>query len=280
MLLIRRSPGSSPLRIRRASVGGAVVAIVAATVAGGAQSQYQHPARQHTSVKAARDAQAELLAEIQRGFVDLRIAESRIGPPPEPYDASDDIRPIPGAVWIFYKIRASDHFAYKRGKWQALVTSGLLRDVSATRNLPPVVGHSFTIIWPDGSDQYDASSTLYKPEREPADRVDVTQLRELVRGGADKVRVKLVELRVSRPLGRLAPEVVVRSDDPRAFVSRLYDNVWDIVGTINGETGQPLTEGAYIETRDANGTLVDVSAYSTRTGQGTGATNPAYGGTP
>jgi hypothetical protein len=222
--------------------------------------------------------QDDLLKQLLRGFTRGRIAEASIGVPPSPFDESEDVAAVPGPRWIVYKIRADDKFDYKRGKWQALVASGLMRDLSETSGLPPIVGHSFTILRPNGAEEYDAASTIFASSAtgSPEARVDHEYLKDVVRGKAAEVAAKLVELRTEKPLDRSAPEVILSVDSPKAFAANLYNNIWEIVGPLNGERERPLTEGAYVEVRDTIGRLVAISAYSVRTAQGTGIVSPEY----
>ena len=223
-----------------------------------------------------RAAQYDLLRELRRGLSESPILDVRLGRPPEPFDASEDVRGIPNAAWIFYKIRGVDHVDYKRGKWQALVVSGLLRDLGASRGLPPLVGQSFTIVWPDGSEEYDAANTIFDAAEEPATGVTDDELARRAREGARGRGAQVLRTRISRLLGRPAPEFTVRADDPAGFMRNRDDNVWAITAAISGEHERALAEGAFIEVRDAAGRFVTVSGYSARLRQGTGASSPGF----
>jgi hypothetical protein len=220
--------------------------------------------------------QNDLLTQIRRGFVNSQIVEAELSPPPPPYDESDDIKGIAGATWVSYKIEAKDMFAYKRGKWQAMVASGLLRDISTVRSLPPIVGHSFTMVSATGSERYDASATITGGGSSPTAGVPTAQLKELVKQAAPQVKAALADFRMNKPLGLWAPEVVLQTSDPQIFMGNLYNNIWDVVGSLNGERGAPLTEGAYVEVRDSSGKLLAVSAFAARTREGTGYVDPSF----
>lgn len=248
----------------------AMMALSVVALAGGA------PVMRKSVAARSQKEQNDLLTQILRGFVNSQIVEAKLSPPPPPYDESDDIEGIPSATWVSYKIEAKDMFAYKRGKWQALVASGLLRDMSTVRSLPPIVGHSFTMVSATGSERYDASATITGGGPSPAAGVPTAQLKELVKQAAPQVKAALADFRMNKPLGLWAPEVVLQTSDPQVFMGNLYNNIWDVVGSLNGESGTPLTEGAYVEVRDSSGKLLAVSAFAARTREGTGYVDPSF----
>jgi hypothetical protein len=74
-------------------------------------------------------------------------------------------------------------------------------------------------------------------------------------------------------LGRPAVEVLVTTEDPADFVRARPIKLSQLVGALEHEV-PAQAEGAYVEVRDTLGRLVTLSAYSVRTGEGLGYTNP------
>ena len=99
----------------------------------------------------------------------------------------------------------------------------------------------------------------------------------LVREGARAAGVQLQSYSVGRPLGRVMPEISVKTEEPEKFVADLSWRLPAIAGVLNGGGSEPArSEGAYVEVRERSGRLVVASAYSVRTGHGAAAIGSEY----
>jgi hypothetical protein len=221
--------------------------------------------------------QQQLLARLLRGLAGSDIARATIGPPPLSFG-----RPR-GTVWLYVEIRgrASNGAGHVRGHWQASILTGLLRDLSVARRFPRIDGQSLVEVLPDGSKKRVGASSI---DLEPQTIVSTSEagLRAvLARAAASaSVPVTLVKVTFRRPLGRLAPELLVRTGEPRRFAADGPARVRELFGGITGWGGRPRAEGAYVEVYDTRGRFVLASGYSVRTGLGVGRVAGAPGARP
>jgi hypothetical protein len=218
----------------------------------------------------AAATQDETLQRILEGFPDLRISDARLGKPPTGYAGSA------GATWVYYKIRAATDPHYVEGHWQALVVSGLLRQISSTHDWPRVRGHSFAIVLPSGQERPDSSSVLGHAFTGTIARSSERALRMFLEASAASVGATVTRIRFARPLGRLAPEVTVEVHDAAAFIENQAQNIWAIVEPVNRGTDRPRAEGTLVHVRNGRGTWVAESGYAVRAASGVSVTNPAF----
>ena len=222
-----------------------------------------------TGALSVRQKQMHLLKKILKGIPSSHIARVEIGDPPIGNGPK-------GRTWLYFDIAAPDDYQYVRGFWEGLIVTGLFMDVSQQQKLPRLWGRTFTIVRANGKRIYDGSSPIYRPFKGDTTRANGQRIVALLEQSASTVNAKLQSVTFARPLGRLAPEVVVVANDPSAFLADRDQNVWKIVRPINAGNGRPRAEGVYLDVRDANNQWVTLSAYSVRTGTGVGLTNPKF----
>jgi hypothetical protein len=215
-----------------------------------------------------RRAQNALLAQIVRGFPE-RLISGRVGRPPR-----EDRRPR--ASFVYYKLRVASGVQQVHGSWQAIVSSGVLRAESRARGLPPVLGHRFTLVRPDGRERFESESVLGDAFRGRITRVSAETAADFLRDSASSVGARLVSVRFPRPLGHLAAEAVVETTEPRVFASSAAEKIWEIALPLNRGAGRPRAEGVYIEVRTPAGEWVAASGYGVRISEGSMTVNPRF----
>jgi hypothetical protein len=215
------------------------------------------------------DAQRRALRQILRGFERLQIVQASLKRPPPTYQR-------PRSAWLYYTFRSRSNIQYVRGVWQALVTSGILRDQSRRHGWPRVIGYSFFLVRPDGRRRLETESVLGTAFRGEVATSTARRLREILSKSSAEVGCRLLAVSFSRPLGRLVPEIAVETDDPRAFLRREADNTWTIVAGINRAKPRPLAEGTYLKVQDTRGAWVTYHGYAVRSAAGVSFTNPAF----
>jgi hypothetical protein len=211
--------------------------------------------------------QQDLLRQIIAGLPRSQLSELAITSPPEDFEPQD-------ATWLDITVSASNQADGARGFWQALLVVGAFRDESAGRGLPYVAGKSITVKAPDGSVLDGGQSLIDQPlghdVRPPTD----ADLTTILRSAASRAKVQLRNVSFAHPLGRTAVELYVTTGDPAGFVLHRQTKLDELVGSLDAHQ-RPQAEGAYLEVRDSSGRLVTISAYSVRTGEGLGWTEPA-----
>ncbi len=212
-------------------------------------------------------AQQRILRELRSGLPNSQIIQIDVRAPPR------DFQPTSRSVWLAYTIRASNRFDAVRGYWQALLVSGLFREESQRQRLASLHGHSFRYVLRSGVAQDGGSVAIGRPLHKPAANPELDKLAEIIRAGAARANVSVVGIHASRIRGAVALEITVRSANPRSFLAHRGENISKIVGRVN-DYEHPLVDGTYLEVRDREGSIATVSAYSTRTGAGGGATDP------
>ncbi|HEX6699621.1 MAG TPA: hypothetical protein VF101_02730 [Gaiellaceae bacterium] len=212
--------------------------------------------------------QQALLREILRGIPRSQIKEVALTTPPEDFEPAD-------AAWIAFEVAASDQAETVRGFWQALVVAGLFRDESASRGLPFVAGKTITVRAPDGSVLDEGQSLIDQPTSHAVPSTPEAQVSKLIANGSASARVAVARVSFGHPLGQVGVEATVTTAEPSAFVGERQLRLGQLLaGCLKPD--QAVAEGFYIEVRDRSGKLVTTSAYSVRTGEGVGFTDPSY----
>jgi hypothetical protein len=140
-----------------------------------------------------------------------------------------------------------------------------------------VSGHRFTLILPGGRERFNSESVLGNAFRGTIDPASEQEIRRIVQESVPAAGLSLVELGFARPLGRLAPEVIVETAEPDVFVRQAEKNLWRIVAPLNRADPRPRVEGTYVLVRDPTRTWVAASGYSVRTSGGVLVVNDAFG---
>lgn len=223
--------------------------------------------------KGSPPGQVRELKRIVRGFPEPESTRVVIGRPPRGYGFRR-----PGTVWIYYDIRAGDTVEYVHGKWQALVTSGVLRARSRARRWPSVLGHTFTMVLRNGKRRFDSEGPFGHAFQQAVRQASVGRLREILGQSSAAAGVSLEVIRFAHPLGRPLPEVTVVTSDPREFARNAPEKLFIIGRPIVRAAGGPLAEGLYVYVKSDDGTWVDVSGYAVRLAAGVGTTNTSFSG--
>lgn len=254
-----------------------IIASAAVCFAAAAHAVTDHmrsPKRVHVVTKAEHRQDVDLLNQLRAGLAHSPIASITVGAPPAAFDQS------PGSVWITYKINNDPNAPEQAlfGYWQGLVLSGLFADLSNKRGLPPLYGHSFVLIAPDGTETPDSSSVII-PSPSTVSPGSEGLIRAALAHGAAAARghAAVKDVTFDHPGGSLTPRVDVTVDDPKTFLADRAVNVYSIVSQVNDPKG-PLAEGVFVVVRDPAGRLVTASGYSNRTRQGGGVDGPDYAG--
>jgi hypothetical protein len=114
-----------------------------------------------------------------------------------------------------------------------------------------------------------ASSIVLRPG--PSAKTTAPVLRARSAQAAAAADVKLLRLRINRPLGWPAPELLVRTSDPRAFVAARAENLFRLLDPVTqADDGSLLSEGAFAKVVDERGRVVAIAGFSVRTGKGFG----------
>ncbi|MDQ3823307.1 MAG: hypothetical protein M3321_08710 [Actinomycetota bacterium] len=225
------------------------------------------------AVSGGTPEQEALLRDVLRGIPRSQLRTVAIVNPPEEFEPAD-------ATWLEFGVAADDSVENVRGFWQALLVAGIFRDESAKRGLPFVAGKTITVVAQDGTVRDEAASVIDQPLTHEIEAVSDARMHDLVRAGAARAGVLGPEVAFTRPFGRTGVEIVVRTPDAPGFIRSRGQKLVELLGSlVNRET--PRAEGAYLEVRDVAGRFVTVSAYSVRTGEGVGYSDPALleGGT-
>lgn len=251
------------------TAGFTLLIVLTSTALGCGAVQGSEPERRENGAP-GEDPTGLLLRQVQNGLHDSQVLEVRVGLPPDA-----DFEPQ-GAPWLYIKVAASDQNDYVRGYWQALVVTGLVRDVAHGRGLFDLLGKTVTIVYPDGHEMRLASTVIDQPFIHPIVDAAPTATEQAVRRAAGETGAKVSTIRFSRPLGRVGPEIMLTTGDPRAFLAHRARRLGAIRRAAIGTSVDPRAEGAFIHVRDQAGKLVTVTAYSVRTGEGVGYTNPDF----
>jgi hypothetical protein len=262
---------------RRARLGtvvsGTLVALGLATLFAGAAFATAGDRSKPVRVLSARldggnpDQQA-LLREILRGIPRSQIKDVALTSPPEEFEPAN-------AAWIAFDVVASDQAETVRGFWQALLIAGLFRDESASRGLPFVAGKTITVRGPDGSVRDEGQSLIDQPTSHAVLSTPEAQVSKLIASGAASARVAVARVSFGHPLGRVGVEAMVTTAEPTRFVRDRQLRLGELLAGFL-KPNQPVADGVYVEVRDRAGKLVTTSAYSVRTGEGVGFTDPSF----
>lgn len=200
-----------------------------------------------------------------------RIEQVEIGMPPGcPSDCPDPSQP--DAAWITIRVAAESEGESVRSKWESLLLAGAFRHLSGAQGLPPVLGRSVTIVFPDGRTEDGGEVVISQPLEHDVAEESESSLTSQLESGSAAAETQILSLSFQEPI-RLAPLIDVSVSDPRAV------NWPEILGQIRGDLVEfkaPSAEGIYVGLHGADGKLVAASAYSVRTGEGVGWNDPAY----
>jgi hypothetical protein len=115
------------------------------------------------------------------------------------------------------------------------------------------------------------SSSTILLRQGPAVKAGDTEIRSRAARGAEAADVELIRIRINRPLGWPAPEVVVRTNDQSRFLTERSENIFRILNpVVEADDRKLLSEGAFVIVRDSAGKIVATAGYSVRTGMGVG----------
>jgi hypothetical protein len=178
-------------------------------------------------------------------------------------------------VWVHYDLRGASAVEQVRGRWQAIVATGLLRAVSRSRGWRPVVGHRFYVVR-NGRRRFDSESVVGNAFRGAIRHATEAETMRLLRTSSAQVGVALASVQLVRPLGRPAVEVVVEAPDPRAFAANAAERIWNLALPLNHGSRTPRAEGVYVVVRAPDRTWVAASGYGVRTAAGSSTINPAF----
>jgi hypothetical protein len=150
------------------------------------------------------------------------------------------------------------------------VLAGLFGYESERRRLPRLRGTSDYIVLAGGKQRpASSSSVLLRPG--PKSKATAELLRARAAQGAAAADVELIRLRVNTPLGWSAPELLVRTADPAAFVAARSENIFRLLNPVTqADDRSLLSEGAFVKVVDRAGRIVATAGFSVRTGRGFG----------
>jgi hypothetical protein len=263
--MLDRISRSGAMRVQLAAgavlLSGVLVMLVGAGQGGSASTMVTS-----TQITGGTPQQQGLLREVIARLPRSQLSALSITTPPEDFEPPD-------ASWLAIDVAATSPAEDVRGFWQALLVAGTFRDASAARGLPYVAGKSITVRGPDGSVMDEGSSLIDQPLGHAIETTSDIGLVGVLQAAAGRAGVTYNRASFAHLLGRSAVEVLVTTQDPVGFVRNRPIKLSQLVGGLENEAS-PQAEGAYVEVRDTLGRLVTLSAYSIRTGEGLGYTNP------
>lgn len=265
---------TATLRRRRGLlIGAAAIAACAAATAAAitALASVERPStRMPASSAQLFQTPEQLIAAILRGIPHTNVSRAEVGLAPASFG-----QPA-GTNWIDFQIRSSSSPAYVRGYWEATLVSGLVRDVGASKGWSIPAGQSFTRVLPDGRKRFDSAGLVVRPFEGDIDAASLAEIDTTVRDGAQQIGADVVSIAYLRPLGHLAPIIVLRVRRPVNFVRHEDQLVWDVVDALDRGAGKPRVEGTLVDVLDTRGRLISVSGFAVRTASGVGWSNPRF----
>lgn len=209
-----------------------------------------------------------LVQEILAGMLDSRIVGVTVGAPPEDFEQRGN------RSWLVFRVAVRDDADYIRAYWQGTIVAGLFRELSPARGLPRLYGLSFVKVWPDGRTE-DADAGIIDLEPQVSRELPAASLDGRIRAAGEKFGASIKSIKMSAPLGKLAPTISIQVQNPRAFMNS--DGKYEIMRAVRGGGSDlPAAEGVLLEVRDAQNHLLTISGYSVRTGSGVGTVDRQY----
>jgi hypothetical protein len=216
----------------------------------------------------SRPAVSALLRQLVQALPHNRIESVRSAAPPARAQR-------PGRAWLYFVVRAANSYEFAHGYWEGEIVAALFQEASKQRGWRRMAGDTYWVQRPNGRRYYDGSGIVSTTFPRPPKGVSKRQLTDLLRSSASAAGCTLLGITFPKPLGRYAPKIVVRANQPSDFMADRNTNVATIMRSVAGGNGKPLVEGAFLEVQDANGKWLTVSGYVVPTGSGVGYTNPA-----
>ncbi len=211
--------------------------------------------------------QRALISEILRTLDATHFEAVAVTSPPEEFAT--------GADWLEIRVRADDPVENVFAHWQALLLAGLVRDLSVPRALPDILGKTITVVNSLGKQLETASTVIDQPNQHNIADLTPAQAEQRVRASATRAGLEVAKFRSFETPGGFVTEMLTMTNDAVTFSASRSIKLFNIIDALNNAS-TPAGEGAYIEVRDSLGQFVTVSAYSVRTGEGVGYTNPAF----
>lgn len=219
------------------------------------------------SITGGTPEQRATIAEIIGVLSTAHFIAAEITSPPADFESD--------GAWLSIRVGADDPVESVFAQWQALLLAGLARDLTSTDESPRIIGKTITVVNRDGLIVEEAASVIDQAVSRHVGGLPPTAIERSVRAGANKIGLKVVKYREVPTPGASIVEVLASTDDAGHFLSSRGRNLSQLVGRLN-DNRAPAAEGSYVEVRDRAGNFVTVSAYSVRTGEGVGFSNPKY----
>jgi hypothetical protein len=212
---------------------------------------------------------AEILAAIRERYGGSAIIEAKFGPPPDTWTGTEDPSiPLPrelvGGRWLYTTVAAPAlGAAAVRVIWEANLLAGALREELHLAGIAgALIAANVSVRLPDGTLHRNAGGGMgHVAYGQRFADGDPAAIEADIRRAAAKHGLKIESIEVFRPL-QPAPAIVVRVDDPVAFLADSNLIVRDLFG------GVARYEGQYLQANDRAGAPVFVQAADFRTGVG------------
>jgi len=145
------------------------------------------------------------------------------------------------------------------------IVSGLLRDTSRARGWTAVAGYDVRVELPNGRERFDGQAALRVSSPGTIRPASEAAIHAILRRATKSAGLVLTDLEFAHPLGHLAVEVTVVTENPRGFVKDAHRNFSKVVGSVSGGLGTPWAEGTMLMVRTRSGVWVAGFGYAFRT---------------